>query len=537
MRFGMINQTVTKTKRPQSIDHALSVAAIIMMASVLLSKVIGLIREMILAKYGGTTYEMDAYVTSFIIPEMLNHFLAGGFLSLTFIPIFQKYLAEGRENDAWKSFSNLLNLGTLVFLIAIPTTMFLAPDVLMLLGPHIRQSENHELTVRLTRIILPAQLFFYWGAFFSAVQMAQKRFFLPALAPLGYNGGIIVGGMILGPRFGIEGFAWGVVAGAFIGNIAIQLPGAIKAGMRFQLHYDIRHPDVKLYIVKTLPLILGLGMSFSTEFFFRFFGSYLSEGGTSSVNYALRTMMIVVAVFGQASGVAFFPFLSRLAVENKFNEMTKLLNTILNKIALYLIPISALLIVLSRQIISLLYERGKFDAQSTAETAAVFTIYCLGSFAYSASIIISRSFYAMQNMLLPMTVNTGVALGIIPLYIYMISIAGTVGIAIAAITGMTIQFIIFYAFWNKRYGSLQKVKEETMQLLKITAISSVAAGIGSLLLQWLEKNLALSNHTIQNGMEIAAVSLLVLTLQFFLYDILGIQKIADTLREFTRRKQ
>ena len=253
--------------------HSLSIATLIMMGSVLLSRVIGLVREIILARYGGTSYEMDAYVTSFIIPELLNHFLAGGFLSITFIPIFQKHLVNNREDLAWRAFSNLFIIGTLVFGVVIPITVFIVPDILKLLGPQINDPQSFPLTVRLTRIILPAQLLFYWGALLSAVQMARKKFFLPALAPLGYNCGIILGGILLGSRLGIEGFAWGVVGGAFFGNFVLQIPGALQCGMRFFPVCDFRDSDLHTYLKKTVPLILGLGMTFSNERTTRLTGS------------------------------------------------------------------------------------------------------------------------------------------------------------------------------------------------------------------------------------------------------------------------
>ena len=118
--------------------------------------------------------------------------------------------------------------------------------------------------------------------------------------------------------------------------------------MRLSPVFDPHDPDMHTYLKKTVPLILGLGMTFSNEIFFRFFGSFLPEGATSSVNYALRTTMMLVAIFGQASGVAFYPFLTKLAAERKFGEMERLLHSVIRKIAMYLIPLSAVFFVLGR---------------------------------------------------------------------------------------------------------------------------------------------------------------------------------------------
>jgi putative peptidoglycan lipid II flippase len=517
-------------------DRSLSIAALIMMGSVLLSRVIGLIREIILAKYGGTTFEMDAYVTAFIIPELLNHFLAGGFLSITFIPIFQKHLVDKREDLAWKTFSNLFCIVTLAFLIVIPITVYFVPDILNRLGPQINEPKSFPLTVRLTRIILPAQLLFYWGALLSAVQMAQKKFFLPALAPLGYNSGIILGGILLGSRFGIEGFAWGVVGGAFVGNFIIQIPGAFKCGMRFKPVFDLNDPDLVTYLKKTLPLILGLSMTFSNEIFFRFFGSFLPEGATSSVNYALRTTMMLVAIFGQASGVAFYPFLTRLAAEKKYGEMETLLHSVITKIAIYLIPLSAVFFVLAQPVIALLYQRGKFTEHSCVETAAVFSVYLLGCFMFSASFIVARAFYAMQNMVLPMLVGTVTALVTVPLYIILSRLFGARGIALAAITGSTLQCGILYGIWAIRHGSKKQVGAIGTLLGKIILITAGGTLAGIYVRDRCLSIISLNQAILQNGLIIVCVTPCMLFVVFFLYDRFGIQHFKESLTGLVKRK-
>ncbi len=511
-----------------SIGKSLSVATLIMMGSVLLSRVFGIVREMVLARYGGTSFEMDAYVTAFILPELLNHFLAGGFLSITFIPIFQRHLIDNRQDKAWESFSNLICIGTIFFIILVPALFFFTPEILTLLGPHIKKPANFLLTVKLTRIILPAQLFFYWGAFLSAVQMTHKHFFFPALAPVGYNGGIIIGGLVLGPRLGIEGFAWGVLVGAIFGNFLLQLPGAIKCGMRFGFRCNPFDPDVALYIRKTLPLILGLGMTFSNEIFFRFFGSFLSEGATSSVNYAFRTTMMMVAVFGQASGAAFYPFLTQLAAEKRFTEMVQLLDAVVRKIALYIIPLSTALIITARPVISILFERGRFNTQSTIETASVFSIYAAGCFAFSVSMIIARSFYALQNTILPMAVSTSTALISIPMYYLLSTIFGARGIAVSAVTGITMQFAVLYFIWSRRFGSLERLFGEVFFFIKIILISLLSALPAVIIRQYMVPLCNFKNPLIHNGCAVILITIPMLLIVFLLYDRLGIRKFGES---------
>ena len=183
-----------------------------------------------------------------------------------------------------------------------------------------------------------------------AVQFAKERFFVPALAPLLYNLGIIAGGMLLGPCIGMEAFSWGVLGGAFIGNFVLQYLGAKKAGMKYKLSFDFRHPDFKKYVFLTLPLMFGLTMTFSTEFFLKFFGSFMPGGSIAALNYGLRIMFIMVGLFGQAVGTAAYPFMARLAAENRLEEMNRLLNDTLRGLSA-VVPFSALAMVLRHEIV------------------------------------------------------------------------------------------------------------------------------------------------------------------------------------------
>jgi putative peptidoglycan lipid II flippase len=235
----------TAETNSSAIKRSITIASAIMMASVFLSRVLGVVREMVLGSYAGTGSKMDAYVAAFLLPEIVNHLLAGGFMSVTFIPIFQKHIAAGRRDLAWKTFSNLITTGSLVIAALTAVCLLYTENILGLMGKHIANPEQLALTARMTRIILPAQIFFYWGALLMAVQYAEKRFFIPALAPLIYNLGIILGGVVLSPWLGIEGFAWGVLGGSIIGNFLVQAWGARASGMSFKPLVNLWDPDLR----------------------------------------------------------------------------------------------------------------------------------------------------------------------------------------------------------------------------------------------------------------------------------------------------
>jgi putative peptidoglycan lipid II flippase len=526
---------VDSSKHTTSIGRSLSIATAIMMGSVLLSRVAGLLRDVVMAHFGGTSVQMDAYVTSFMIPELLNHFLAGGFLSVTFIPIFQGRLLKGDLKGAWSSFSNLLTIGTFMFLIFIPLGIIFTPQIIGLMVSPDKDPEFVRLTIHLTRIILPAQLFFYWGAFFSAVQMSKQRFFLPAMSPLFYNIGIIIGGILLAPRFGIEGFSWGVLIGAFLGNVLIQVPGLIKVGLQFKPRFNLFDSDLLLYIRKTVPLIMGLGMTFSNEIFFRFFSAILPEGTTSSVNFALKTMMIMVALFGQASGAAFYPYLSKLAALKEYSKMTEVLNSVVTRMALYLIPLSGIMMVLSEQIISILFERGSFTHQSTVQTASIFTIYLIGAFGFSATMIVNRSFYAKQNTVLPMIISTCAALVSIPLYIVLSKILGGQGIAWAATLSMTMQLIVTYLLWCKINDGWKPAMHMGITLIKVFLICIVGCFAGYLLKSF-SLNLLGGKSWSSNVLVCVISAVPALLIISLLYEITGIQRFREFILGLLKKK-
>lgn len=440
-----------------SIYRKVGIASVIMMGSVFLSRVIGFVREMVIAYAAGAGGSVDAYQVAFVLPEILNHVVASGFLSVTFIPIFSHYLAENDESQGWRVFSIVLNVFGAALVVLIAAAWLLAPQLVTLLAPGITDPAVRGSAVRMTRIILPAQFFFFSGGLFMAVQFSKEKFFLPALAPLIYNLGIIAGGVTLGPRLGMEGFAWGVLGGAFAGNFAVQFMGARRLGMSIKLSADVRHPDFKKYIFLTLPLMIGLTMTFSTEIFLKFFGSFLPPGSIAGLNYGLRIMLMMVGFFGQAVGVAAFPFMARLAAENNIEEMNRLLNKTLRYLAL-IIPISIVIMVLRHEVVLLLFQRGRFDAEATQLTSVALCYLMIGAVAFAAQTVVVRGYYAIQNTLYPAVFGTiAVALSI-PLYILGMWKLGVPGVAMAISISAIFQVTLLFVLWNRRSGNREGVQ-------------------------------------------------------------------------------
>jgi putative peptidoglycan lipid II flippase len=213
----------------------------IIMASVLVSRVLGFFREWTVAHQIGSNAITDAYYAAFTLPDFLNYLVAGGALSLTFIPVFAHYVAEKREAEGWRVFSTVITVMGLVLVALVAIGEIFAPQLVQAIAPGFDPAQK-ERVVFLTRLMLPAQICFYLGSILSAVQYAKGQFVVPSLAGIIYNVAIILGGVLLSSRIGITGFAVGVLAGALAGNLLLQIYGARRAGARFAPNFNLGHP-------------------------------------------------------------------------------------------------------------------------------------------------------------------------------------------------------------------------------------------------------------------------------------------------------
>lgn len=422
-----------------------------MMASILLSRVLGVVREAVIAYIGGAGAEVDAYNIAFQLPEILNHIVAGGYLSITFIPILAAHLERGDQAEGWRVLSVVATVFTSVLIMLTAVAMVHAEELITLVAPGTASRPGVlAQAARMTRIILPAQLSFFLGGLFMAVQYTRGRFLIPALAPLVYNAGIIAGGAILGPRLGMEGFSWGVLAGAVLGQLVLQAAGALRAGMHIRPSWRVGHPDFRRFVLLTLPLVLSLGMTFSMEFFFRFFGSTLEAGAVASLNYGLRVTMMLIGLFGTAAGVASYPFMARMVARGEHGRFLEVLNATLRRYVCLAIPASAIMIVLAREVVVILFQRGAFTPADTARTAVVLQVFLSGAFAIAGLFIVLRGFYAMRNTLLPAVYGT-VTVGLsIPVYWILADRMGEAGVALGVVLSGLLQAAVLFAVFNRR---------------------------------------------------------------------------------------
>jgi putative peptidoglycan lipid II flippase len=378
-----------------------------MVAAILLSRVLGLVRDMVVSYYFGAQVSIvaDAYKAAFSLPDLFYYLIAGGALSSAFIPVFTEYITRGDEENAWKVFSVFGTVIALALTGIIVIGELFTPWLLKTFLVPGWESEKLALTASLTRIIFPAQLFFFVGGLMMATLYVRNHFLMPALGPVVYNIAIILGGVIGGALFGsywgIYGLAWGVLVGAFIGNVLMQVWMLRRAGVHYRPSLDVRHPGVIKVAKLMIPVILGLSLPQLCVILTRPFASFLEQGSITWLDNANKIMQLPLGIFAQALSVAIFPTLSRLAAERDLPGLRKQFSLGLRSILFLTIPSAVLIIVLAVPITAVLFQRGKWTWEDTQATAAATVLYSLAIFAVSGQQIVNRGFYATQNTLTP----------------------------------------------------------------------------------------------------------------------------------------
>ena len=393
--------------RRQHIRH-LARSTFTVMLAFLAAKVISLVQTLIIAQTFGVGRDLDAYVAANRIPELIVILISGGALTHAFIPVFSGFLAKGDLRSAWKLSSHLIN-SIFTLALALSAVVFaLAPWLVDNVVAPGFDAPTASSTVDMMRILLLSTIIFATSGIFSGILNSHQHFLLPALAPIMFDIGILIGVLLLLPRFGINGLAIGAVLGAGL-HFSIQLPGLFRYKMRWRLELGWRNPQLWLVIRLMLPRIGGLGV-FSLNFLvMNNIASRLGAGSVSALDWGWRLMQIPQTLIGTAMGIVIFPTLATLSELNDQAGKRDAMSGALRFILICSIPSAIGLILLGRPLISLL-ERGAFDASASALVYSTLSMFTLGLIVHSALEIIARSFYADKDTLTPLFAALGGAL-------------------------------------------------------------------------------------------------------------------------------
>jgi putative peptidoglycan lipid II flippase len=450
--------------------------AALLAGSVLLSRVLGYVREAVLAQQLGASPAADAYYAAFQIPDLLNYFLAGGALSIAFVPFYSRVLARDGAEAAEGLLAKVTGTMGAIAVAATAVLWWQAEALVALQFPRFAP-ETQALTTRLTRIVLPAQIFFITGGILRAALMAHGRFATQALAPLFYNGAIILGGLLLAPRIGAEGFAWGALVGAALGVFGAAWIEAIQTlGHRARLRVTPLDAEVLRYLAIAAPLMLGLSLGAVDEWYDRWFGALLAAGTVAHLSFARRLMQLPVAVVGQAIATAALPTLSRLWSEGKRDELANVMQTTLQVgLGLSLLAAGASY-VFARPVVEVVYLRGAFGPKDAAAVADLLQVFSVGVPAWVVQQIAVRAFYARGDTWRPMLLGTVVCLGAIPIYLWLGPRLGAAGLALAGVLAMGANTLATLLLARRLHGApgLARLFASGLRTLAIVALAAVA---------------------------------------------------------------
>jgi len=461
-------------------QHTAFSATLLLMGTVMLSRVIGYVREAYIAYAFGAGPQTDAYVAAFTLPDWLNYIVAGGAASITFISIYTRFLAEKREADAEKTFSIVVTVMTAVMIGGtIFTEIFTPQFVRWMFGPtssHAGFSDAQiDLCVHLTRILLPAQIFFYVGGVVSAVLLSHRLFLFPALGPLLYNVFIILGGVVGGHRMGIAALAYGALAGSLVGPFLASVIGAAKIGTGYKPSFDVTNPAFREWVKLSVPLMLGVSLVTADDWILRHYAAS-GIGDIARLNYAKRLFAVPIAVLGQATGQASLPFFARLFNEKRLKEFADTVNDSVYRVSAASFLTTAWMMAAALPLIDLVYRRGRFLFSDTQTTAIYFFWFALSLALWAAQGLYARAFYAAGDTFTPMVAVTVITASSLPIYSLLFRVYGVVGLAWASDIGIgaNLLALMLLLHWRKLV-SLGGLRWD--ELAKSAGTAVVAAGL------------------------------------------------------------
>ena len=380
-------------------------AAGIVGAAMLVSRLLGLVKTMVMTAYLGLGLEASAFTTASTIPEAIFFIIAGGAIGSAFIPTFTAYFARDDEAGGWRLFSAVINLITLAITVLAIVAMIFAPQLISLFVPKLVQVETAflPLTVRLMRIMLLSSVIFGTSGVIMGALQARQHFLLPALAPIIYNLGII-GGAVVGVQTAwgtATGMAIGTVVGA-LGHLLVQLPGLRLKQARYTAVLTLRDPGVQQVLKLMSPRVLGLSFSQLNIFVILYLSDKITPESVPAVRYAWTIMLMPQGMLGQALGIAAFPTMATLVAKSAWDEMRRIVSDSLRLLLFLALPAAVVLMILGRPLITVLFQRGRFEAQSVDLVAWALLFFALGLVAMVALEVISRAFYALGDTLTPM---------------------------------------------------------------------------------------------------------------------------------------
>jgi putative peptidoglycan lipid II flippase len=436
------------------------------------SRLLGLAREIVLARQFGTSEAFSAYVSAFRIPDLLFLVIMAGAFGSAFIPVFSGFLGNGEDEAAWKLASVILNAsGVLIILTAAVAWVFAADLVRYVVAPE-ASSAAQQITVDCMRILLLSPVFLGFGIAAKGILEGQDLFTLPALAPIVYNAATILGAIILGPRIGVYGVAIGVVVGA-IGFLLLQIPGLVRSGMRYSFSFNPRSRGVGEVARLLAPRLIGqaafqLNFIAVTNLAWR-----TGEQSVSALNYAWQLLMLPHGVLALSVSTVILPTLSRLWQSGDKVAFRATLGNALRPLIFLSLPAAVILFAFRLPIVQTLFQTGAFSAESTALVAAPLAFLAAALISYALVEALTRAFYAMHDTRTPVIAGIGIVALNVVVGVALLDKMGYLALALALSLSTTAEAIILTVVLGRRIGGVSTNTRDW--LLKVITCSAIAA--------------------------------------------------------------
>ena len=428
-------------------------AATLILIAYGLSRVMGAVRELVIANTFGTSHQLDDYRVAFGVPDLLFNLLLAGAISSAFIPVLSEHLAKHEQNRALAIAERVLNASVLFLTIGAAILFVVAPLYVSLIAFGY-SAQDHELITQLTRILLLQPIFLGAGGMVIGILTAYQRFFAQALAPLFYNASIIVAAAFFAPQFGVTALAIGVVVGAIL-HVGVQLPSLVRIGWRPVAALGLQDAGVRKVGRLMFPIALGLAAAQVNVFVDTVLGTSLPHGRVAALRYADTVAQLPLGTFSQALAFVLFPFLARDAALRAMESIRHRASLALRLNIFVLVPASVGLAILGIPIVAVLFERGNFGSESVQETAYALTFFSLGLAGQAATALLVRVFYALQDVMTPLRISL-VVIGVnLVTNVILVRLLAQGGLALGTSIAATLNAILLGRVLRERLNGLE----------------------------------------------------------------------------------
>lgn len=435
-------------------SNTIASAAVIVASFSILSRLVGLVRDRILAGTFGAGDELDIYFAAFRVPDFLFQLIIVGALSASFIPLFTKYYSKRKHEKAWLFTSNILNIITLAFGLVVLLAILLSPQIASLVAPGFAP-EKQLAVAEMARVMFIAQFFLAISMVFGSVLQGAKHFVLYSLAPIVYNIGIVGGVVFLVPTLGPMGAAWGVVIGAIL-HLLLQWLGVMSLGYRYRFILKFKDRDVRYTLTHMLPRVMGLAVNQINFIAMTAIASTLAVGSVTILQFAYSINFFPIGVIAISYAIAAFPTFCELAQKKNQQQFVDSFSSTVRQILFFIIPATFVFLLLRAQIVRVVLGAGLFDWDATILTADTLGFFVVSLFAQAIVFVLVRAYFAHSETIIPFFVGLAAAVCNVVVALLVTPSLGVVGFGLSYALAALLQMALLWLLLRGRIGTLDE---------------------------------------------------------------------------------